>query len=143
MASFSFSVGTPTVASASAAAVEVTTPIDLRLDADGDLVFDHDLHWTEGIEAVAQGIRIRLLMFRGEWFLDLDHGVPWLQELLGKRYDEATARTAMREAIVAAPGVDELRSLALDFSSATRELRVDWEVRTTFGVSSDSIEVGV
>lgn len=123
--------------------------VDLLLDDDGDLVVDSDAHFTTGLLAVAQGIRIRLQMFRGEWFRDLDRGVPYLanssvdssEALLGQRFNELRARNAFREAILDAPEVDELTSLEVTFDRATRGMSVAWHVKTDFGQISDSVEV--
>ena len=122
-------------------ALLATDPIDLLLDSDGDMVVDSDLHFSTGAEAVAQGIRIRLQMFKGEWFLDLDTGVPYWDDLLGAKYNEVRARAAFRDAIVSAPGVDELITLKVTFDGATRTLAVSWEVRCAFGAFTDSLEV--
>ena len=117
----------------------ITDPIDLLLDADGDLVVGTDLSLSSGVAAVTQGIRVRLLTFRGEWFLDLDSGVPYYQEILGKKFDQQRAHAAFREAILATPGVNELLSLVVTFDSPTRELRVLWKANTVFGVAEDTV----
>jgi hypothetical protein len=118
-----------------------TDPIDLLLDDDGDIVVVEDLRLSSGVAAVAQGIRIRIQSFRGEWFLDLDDGVPYWQDLLGAKFNELRARAAFRDAITSAPGVVQLLSLEVGFDGATRTLTVAWEVRTAFGDLSDRIEV--
>lgn len=119
----------------------IASGVDWALDLDtGDLIFP--LRYTTGLEAVAQGIRIRLLSFRGEWFLDLDDGVPYLvregvtadEALLGQRWDQTKAVQAFRAAIVAAPGVDDLTRLTVEFTGATRTMSVSFEVKTSFGV---------
>lgn len=115
--------------------------IDLELDGDGDLIVVGDARLTVGPNAVAQGIRRRLQTFRGEWFLDLDFGVPYFQDLLGPKFNAAKARAAFREAIEGSPGVDELLELKVRFESSTRRLYVDWIVLTTFGVLADSNEL--
>lgn len=115
--------------------------VDLALTVDGDLDVVSDLRFTTGLEAVAQGLSIRLQSFKGEWFLDLDDGVPYFERdgvldteaLLGQRYDESKARAAFRTAILAAPGVDSLDSLTLAFDNGIREMTVSFHVTTTFG----------
>lgn len=108
-------------------------PVDLLLDTDGDLVVAvTDLVFSSGVESVAQALRIRLLTFRGEWFLDLDNGVPYYQDLLGQKFDQITAQAAFREAIVGTDNVDEILSLSTSFDGATRTLNVSWAVTTTF-----------
>ena len=118
-------------------------PIDLLLDDDGDLVLTSDLLFSTGINAVAQGIRIRIQTFKGEWFLDLNHGVPYYQDLLGQKFNEIKARSAFREAIITAPGVVELISLEVSFNGQTRELSVSWEARTTFGIVEEELVLEV
>ena len=142
MATFSFSVGVPIAAGGATAAI-LTEPIDLERDDDGDLVLDSDLHWTHGIDAVAQGLQVRLQTWRGEWFLDLDRGIPYLQELLGHKFDEVRVRVAFRQEIAAAPGVEEILRLSAVFNRPTRELTVAWEVRTEWGLSIDELAIGV
>lgn len=129
-----------------------TDPIDLLLDANGDIVIGSDLSWAKGVPAVAQGIRIALQLFRGEWFLDLDEGVPYLERdgvtadeaLLGQKFDEQRALTAFREAILRAPGVNSITALAIQFDHATRKMTATWSVRTEFGdTPPDSLVLGV
>lgn len=126
-----------------------TEPIDLALDASGtDLVMPP--RFTRGLEAVAQGIRIRLRRIRGEWFLDRDAGVPYLatdivpesEALLGQKFNALKARAAVRNELVKAPGVVELLALAVSFESTSRTLRIEFRVRTEFGDSElETVEV--
>ncbi len=107
--------------------------MDWELDDDGDLIIP--LVFTSGLGAVAQGISIRLKTFKGEWFLDVDHGVPYFENdvvtdpLIGGKFNELKALAAFRPVIAASPGVDEIVRLAVQFTAATRECRVDWRVR--------------
>jgi len=119
-----------------------TDPIDLLLDEDGDLVIaDGDIAFSRGVDAVVQSVRLCILQGRGEWFLDLDEGVPYFandvvtedEALIGGKFSELRARTIFRDAILDAPGVVELLSLAVNFDSATRKLTVECTVRTAFG----------
>jgi hypothetical protein len=115
-------------------------PIDFKLDADGDLVVP--IQFVSGLEAVAQGIRVRLKLFRGEWFLNLDEGVPYFEDLLGRKFDRARAREIIRTELLKSPGVVEITSLTADFDGQTRALSVDWAVRTEFGDTSGQTAVG-
>lgn len=116
-----------------------TARFDLELDVDGDLVVDTDVHFTSGLQAVTQEIMIRLKTFRGEWFLDLDEGVPYYQDLLGQKYNEVKARTAFRNEIQKAPYVTKVISLEVSFDRATRELRVSFKAQTIFGVTEEEL----
>lgn len=118
-------------------------PIDLLLDVEGDLVLTSDLQFSTNLNAVAQGIRIRIQTFRGEWFLDLDHGVPYYQDLLGQKFNEVKARSAFRTAIVTAPGVTELTALTVAYEGTTRALQVSWKVRSVFGTIEETLSLEV
>src|SRR5678809_121182 len=121
----------------------LTDPIDLELGADGDLLVDSDAHFTQGLPAISQGIRIRTLLFRGEWFLDLDAGVPYYQDLLGRRFDAVKARAAFRPALRLAPGVKRVESLEATINIATRQLDVSWRVSTEFGDTPGEITLSI
>jgi len=122
-----------------------TDPIDLLLTSSGDLDTSAGLRFSAGRDAVAQGLRLRVLKFRGEWFLNRDEGVPYLandvvdetESILGQKFNDARARAAFRDVILAAPGVESLLSLTVTFDRSTRILGVSWKVRTVFG---DTIE---
>lgn len=116
-----------------------TDPIDFLLDDDGDLVMP--LQFSRGLPAVAQGIRCRMLLFRGEWFLNLDAGVPYYQDLLGKKPNLALARNIFRDAILSTPGVLEILELEVSFEPGNRALSVRWKVSTEFGDTADSLNV--
>lgn len=124
----------------------MTTGFDLELDPDtGDLVIDEDVHLTTGIDSVVQDALINLRLFRGEWFLDLDEGVPYFERidsgvteaeaLLGQKFDEGKARDAIRDALIATNGVVEIVFLNVSFDRSTRVLTVTWQVRTDRGTS--------
>ncbi len=121
----------------------VNDPIDLLLDDDGDLVVTTDLQWSKGIPAVAQGVKIRLQTFRGEWFLDLNHGVPYWQDLLGQKFSRLRARAAFVPAIVAAPGVLELHSFEVTYDGHTRAMAVNTEIRSVFGDTVVDLEMSI
>ncbi len=117
-----------------------TNPVDLLLDDDGDLYVDAGgIYFSSGLRAVTQGIRLRMQTFKGEWFLDLDHGVPYWQDILGQKYNETKIRAAFRKAIEDTPGVTRVLELEVDFDNATRQLSVSWKAQTTFGVTEDEI----
>lgn len=125
--------------------------VDLELDDDGDLIVDTDAHLTSGLSATRQGASIRLQMFRGEWFWDLDYGVPYLpingvaeaDSLLGQKYNELKARAAFREMLVLTPGIDRIDDLAVTFDGRTRGLAVRFRATDINGNAiTDTVEVG-
>lgn len=117
-------------------------PIDLLLDADGDLdITGGDLSFVAGLPAVAQLIKIALQMFLGEWFLNVEAGVPWLQDVLGNKYDPEKVRAALRPSILEVPAVTAILSLETAFHGPTRVLSVSFEVSTEFGDTSGTVDL--
>jgi hypothetical protein len=130
-----------------------TDLVDLPIDpVTGDLAFvNGTLTLTSGIAAVAQGIRIRLQMIRGEWFLDLDAGVPYYERdgvlardaIFAQKWNQAKALRAFRDAILSTPGVDELVQLDITFNPFTRGITVTWQATTAFGDTvADTLATG-
>jgi len=100
--------------------------LDLALTG-GQLVLASDL------EAIDQSLRSRLAMVRGEWFLDTAAGVDYRRLAWKKRPDLRALRAALRDTILATPGVTALRSLDLDFDATTRALTVSFSATTEAG----------
>ncbi len=123
-----------------------TEPRDLLLGSDNDLVVTTDLDFSRGVQAVAQSAGIALRMFAGEWFLDLDAGIPYWQSILGEKRDVglAAARLAFRSELEAVIGVLDVLKLELSFTGPTRTLAINWQVSTSYGdTPEDSIALKI
>lgn len=116
-----------------------TSPLDLALDSAGQLVIP--LRHTTGVAGVAQLARVRLLLFKGEWFIDLDEGTPWLendgvdpsQVILGEAFDAGRAEAVVRARLAGTPGLARVTRCAVAFDGADRVLTIDWAGVTVFG----------
>ncbi len=100
---------------------------DFLADTQGDIQIDPetgDLAVTSGGESVAQDATQRLRTFRGEWFLDIDFGVPYFDSVLVKNPNPSLLQTIFRDKILETPGMVDLVTLDLDYDSAERELDV-------------------
>lgn len=120
-------------------------PRDLLLGLDNDLVITTDLAFTTGIAAVAQSCRIALQMFAGEWFLDLDAGIPYWDSILAQKPDVAikAARIAFRSELLASDGVIDVTKLVVTYDGSARTMTIVWQVLTELGETpADSIAVG-
>lgn len=114
----------------------ITDPIDLKLDANNELVIeDGDLVFTTGLDAIVQQCRIALQMFQGEWFLNLDVGIPYWEKILGEKPATAieAARIFFRRELQLVDGVNKVTKLDITYTGSTRTLNVSWQVNTIFG----------
>jgi hypothetical protein len=111
-----------------------TDRLDRRLDADGDIyIGEAGSVGITGIDGVAQLVAIALRLFKEEWFLNLNKGMPWFQEIFGEKLDEPLVRKRIAEIVLAVPGVTGITSLNLSFVSSARQLTITLTVRTAFG----------
>ena len=108
---------------------------DLLLGTTNDLVIGTDLSFSRGIAAVTQGCRIAIQMFQNEWFLNLDAGIPYWDQILGQKPDRAVAaaQIALRRNLLAVPGVLAITTLNCVYDGSTRGLTITWAVRTATG----------
>ncbi|MEX3929735.1 hypothetical protein AB4Y36_37990 [Paraburkholderia sp. BR10936] len=106
-----------------------------RLDAYGDWTFGQGTaNYADDGESTAQRVRTRLLMFLGDWFLNLAVGMPWLTDF-ERPANLADIERSARLTILQTTGVAQLDSLDLTLSP-DRELQVTAEVQTTDGNAS-------
>jgi hypothetical protein len=120
--------------------------------ADADNPVLRDLHLVGGdaeilgegdeLEATAQEVGSRLLLFRGSYFLDLREGVPWYQEILGKGASTPRIREILRQTIQGHPAVADVLSVDVGLDRTTRAATVSWEARTIEGLIVRSEEHG-
>lgn len=115
----------------------------IQLDDDGDVVIDpqNGLVLIGGVPAVVQAVRYRLGLFLGEWFLNLDVGVPWY-DLIGGQFDELATRDAVAAAINSTPGISQVTQLTVTYDNPNRTVTVTWAATTLFGdTPSDTLAV--
>lgn len=125
----------------------VTDPIDIKLDDDNQIVFvDGDLVLTTGIDAIVQSCRIALSMFQGEWFMNLDAGIPYWDQILAQKpvVAIAAARIFIRRELSLVDGVVDVTKLEIKYDNSTRTMKVVWQVDTAFGETpADEIELRI
>lgn len=107
-----------------------------RLTADGDYSFGQGSanFLKDSPECVAQSVFTRMLLWRGEWFLDVTEGMPWATNVLGKNtlplYD-----SAIRARVLDTEGVTGIVSYSSNLDTVNRALSVSMTIDTQFGVS--------
>lgn len=82
--------------------------------------------------AVAQAVYTRLCLWQGEWWLNLQEGTPWMQQILGHRYSNVPDG-ALRSRILSTPYVTRMEDYASNFDPASRHFSVSCKLFTAFG----------
>lgn len=85
-------------------------------------------------QTVGQRLKIRLLSFRGEWFINTAYGVPYWESILGRKQTSKIATDLIFQTeILAEAGVKEIVSFDSSF--------VNRQYSLTFRVSVETGEV--
>jgi len=124
------------------------TTIDLAMDANRDLVFVVDDRGRAdgkpitGADRIAQALGIRLRAWMGEWYMNHNHGVPYIDSVLGKQRQELVL-SVFRAQILTVQGIQKIESLSLDVDNRSRVLTVNVEATSTEGRVTQAITVNV
>lgn len=117
--------------------------MDLLLDENNDLVFFNGPLTREYttqplVQVVAQRLLIMLQTYSGEWFLDLNHGVPYW-DWLGRKVPKQRVDQILQEKILAENGVKEITSFSS--SLVNRTYSAQFKVRVVTGEESETITI--
>lgn len=115
---------------------------DLKLNSQHDLLLkENRLVLTDGMNAIAQRIKIVLLTFAGEWFLDISQGLPYFDEILVKNPNSTRIYAIFRRQIARVRGVKRVINLTLSVDRKSRSLIVEFEAESVEGVIKDKISI--
>lgn len=115
-----------------------------KLDSKGDYSFGSGLtDFLSGKDAIAQAIKTKILLFYGEWWEQIDDGIPMFQSILGA-YDTDTVKLAANrlliERIRQVEGVTNVSEAKTDVYG--RKLYLSYRVDTIYGEVEGGVEVG-
>jgi len=100
------------------------------LNYDLTLTTDFNLRFTSNLtEFVSQKIENVLSTFQGEWFLDVDLGIPYFDRILIKKADLDDVNNIFLIAITSISEVQEVIEFNTTFDGATRKYTVTFKVR--------------
>jgi hypothetical protein len=101
----------------------------------GDMQFGHGAadFLVDSSAAVAQAIYTRLMLWQGEYWLNLLAGTPWYQQILGKPRGPGAPDAAIRARIAGTPFVVRIINYGSAFNPTNRSWTVGAQVDTTFG----------
>ena len=108
---------------------------DLKIDENNELVISNgDLVLTTvATDNIAQSIRQRLRIIKGEWFLDRTLGLPYLDTILEKNPNSLLVTTLYKNQILETKGVTKLNTFNLSFDNKARQLDLTFSVIITTG----------
>lgn len=112
-----------------------------KLTADGDYSFGgSQLDFYRDVpEAPGQAVKTRLLLWRGEWFLNIDEGTPYMEGILGKKAKE-TADITIQNRALGTEGVTTIENYESEIDPDTRRLSATFAVNTIYGPTRVDLE---
>jgi hypothetical protein len=105
-----------------------------KLGPDDDYSFGNGQldFWQDVPEAVAQSVKTRLLLWLGEWFLNIEDGTQYMQGILGK-YSQELADTTIQDRVITTTGVTDIQNYASIKNPDTRSISVEFDIDTIYG----------
>jgi len=117
--------------------------IDLGLSTStGDLVVNNfDLTLVDSTDQIAQNLAIRLRFFLAEWFLDIESGIPYYQDILIKAPNQFRVESVIKEEIINTDGIVEILSFSTNFNERDRKFTVSFSCDSVSGVINLELEL--
>lgn len=119
--------------------------MDLKIDySTGDVIFVNGPLTKSDVtqplvETVQQRLFIRLRTFLGEWFLNTAYGVPYFQDVLGKKTTKSAVDLIMQQQILAEVGVKEITYF--NSTLINRQYSLNFRVKVVDGSTTDTISI--
>jgi hypothetical protein len=99
-------------------------------DSEGDYAINSFISESP---ATIQAVATRLRLFLGEWFLNLNDGVPWFQQVFVKPARLSEVDRIIRDTITETEGVEVIDEFDLNFDPNTRKLSCSFKATTIYG----------
>ena len=113
---------------------DLTLEKDLILSSSHDLqIKDFDIALTTDAAIVAQRVKQALLLFRGEWFLDTELGMPYYESILGSKNSIDAVRAIFISEIRSVEGVKDLVEFDIQFNEETRLVKITFTIEDVLG----------
>jgi hypothetical protein len=115
--------------------------MNISLSSDNDIqIIDAGLPLVTGIEEIRQLCGQILRSFQGDWFLDLDKGMPYFQTLLVKATTISGIEAIYLDVIGRIPGILDIRTFKLSFDVPNRIMNITFTAQTSDGVLDFNLE---
>lgn len=110
-----------------------------KLDSSGDYTLGSGADFLkDSPETVAQAVRTRLQLWKGEWFIDTSDGTPYMQDVLGKRFQRSNPDSVIKQRILGTPGVTEITEYSSSFDGDNRAFSITATINTAYGPAAIS-----
>lgn len=113
-----------------------------RFDSNGDYTFgNNNGSFLNGVEAIAQAIKTKVMLFSSEWWEDISIGIPMFESILGNvssENDNMTYTLLITKRIKEIEEVIEVKNVKV--VNSNRKLSFEIDVLTTEG--EITVEVG-
>jgi hypothetical protein len=112
-----------------------------KLTGDNDYTFGNGQQdfWRDVPEAVGQACKTRLLLWLGEWFLDIQDGTPYMQGILGKHSLEQ-ANVTIQDRALGTQGLTDVTNFQSVVDPDTRGLDAQFDIDTIYGPTQVQVE---
>lgn len=115
--------------------------INLYIDpSTNDIVIDkRNVKTTQGEAALAQLCENRLLMLKGDYFLDKTQGIPYISKVFVKTSDKSLIDSFFKSTLLNTSGVKSIISYTGKYIGLSRAYQIEFKVNTNLGeVSGDT-----
>lgn len=107
-----------------------------RLDGNHDWTFGQGFsNYANESESIAQCVQTRLWSFTNDWFLDLEHGLPWLEKM-GKSVDLQDWEMRIKNHVLKSYGVSSISQYSANIDVESRKLTVTLSYIDIYGNES-------
>jgi len=94
--------------------------------------FSHDLQIVNGkfvrvngAQEVRQRVKVAIWHYIQEYFLNVPNGVPWYEQILGRKSGTLIVSKILRRRILTTPGVVRIIEFFVEFDNITRTLNIE------------------
>ena len=113
-----------------------------KIDESHDWTFGHNQSdFVENSLAIKQSVLTAVLSVRGDWFLNLDHGVDWVN-YLGRASNLNALENDLKRNVLAVNGVTRINDLNLDLQRESRKATIDLTYSDMYG-NQESVSANV